>query len=83
MTKAKREKVKEINQYLQELGDDDRSIPETQSELKEILHVQLEHDKSRRVRDMHEYPFNAEMTSQLVLSVLLPLALERILNTIF
>ncbi|WP_336362927.1 hypothetical protein [Halalkalicoccus salilacus] len=83
MTKAKREKVKEINQHFQELGDDDRSIPETQPEMKEILYVQLEHDKSRRVRDMHEYPFNAEMIYQLVLSVLLPLALERILNTIF
>jgi len=82
MADAKEEKLREVTDRIRDLGDDDRTIPDTQPSPEAAQRVRLEYDNLRRVKRIREYPADMLMLSQLAFSVVLPIAVERLFSAI-
>lgn len=82
MAEQKEAKLREVTDRIRDLTDDPHTIPDVQPAGDEVERVRLEYDHLRRVRQVREYPIDFVMVSQLVFSILLPLAVERLFNAL-
>jgi hypothetical protein len=76
MQKQKEQKIRELDRQLRELGSDDRGFPETEPDDTEYARFEYEYLRLQKVKDTSTFPFTPATEERLVVSALLPVALE-------
>ncbi|SEA18068.1 hypothetical protein SAMN04488065_2118 [Haloplanus vescus] len=82
MQRKKLAKIRELDAEIREFGDDDRGFPETDPADPEYPRLEYEYLRLQKVKDTSTFPFTPATEERVVVSAVVPLALELLINVL-